>query len=109
MEDFKIAVEQSPTLPEKLEHRVEDYMKIYDDCLNTYIKKNLDYGNSFSKLYQEFGLKSSIIRLSDKLNRIKQLEKQEQNVDDESIEDTLKDMINYATMTLIEMEDESNE
>ena len=43
-----------------------------------------------------------VIRLEDKLSRLKTLIKSENKVD-ESIEDTLMDLANYAIMTLIEL------
>lgn len=69
----------------------------------TYLKKNHDYGNSFDKSMDEFGLVASAIRLSDKMNRFKSLLGKENRVDDESISDTLLDMANYAIMTYLYM------
>nr|DAG78548.1 MAG TPA: Nucleotide modification associated domain 1 [Caudoviricetes sp.] len=44
------------------------------------------------------------IRLTDKLNRLCSLTKNSsQRVQDESIEDTLKDLATYSVMTLIEL------
>ena len=43
------------------------------------------------------------MRLEDKLNRLKTLRKREAQVSNESIEDTLMDLANYAIMTLVEM------
>ena len=64
-------------------------------------KKNKDYGNSFEQTLDEFGLIAGVIRLNDKMNRVKQLCKsQKQEVKDEKIEDTLIDLANYAVMTL---------
>lgn len=69
----------------------------------TYLRKNHDYGNSFDKSMDEFGLIASAIRLSDKMNRFKSLLTKENRVDDESISDTLLDMANYAIMTYLYM------
>ena len=46
------------------------------------------------------------IRLGDKLNRLESLtiNKNSQQVSDESIRDTLMDLANYAIMTIIELE-----
>jgi len=68
-----------------------------------YQRKNADYGDSFGKYYQEYGMTMACIRLEDKLNRLKSLCKQEAKVQDESLEDTLMDLANYAIMTLVEM------
>lgn len=67
-----------------------------------YQRKNADYGDSFGKSYQEYGMTMACIRLEDKLNRLKSLCKQEAQVQDESMEDTLMDLANYAIMTLVE-------
>ena len=96
-----IAVKESQETPERLGENIEQFIKISEKNLNTYIAKNIDYGDSFSILYGKFGLKSSIIRLHDKLLRLEQLAENDAEVD-ESIDDTLEDMINYAIMTLIE-------
>ena len=74
-----------------------------------YDRKNHDYGDSFAKSYQEWGLAMPCIRLDDKLNRLKSLAKNSAQVQDESIRDTLLDLANYAIMTVIEMELEKGE
>lgn len=67
-----------------------------------YQRKNADYGDSFGKSYTEYGMTMACIRLEDKLNRLKSLCKKEAQVADESMEDTLMDLANYAIMTLVE-------
>lgn len=71
--------------------------------LDTYIRKNHDYGDSFGEGFKEFGLMSSVIRLGDKYRRLKSLCKADAQVQDESIKDTLLDLANYAVMTLVEL------
>ncbi len=70
----------------------------------TYLKKNADYGNSFDKSLDENGLVAAKVRLEDKFNRFGNLIKNEQQVNDESVEDTLLDMANYAIMTVMWMQ-----
>lgn len=77
---------------------------IMREMLKTYRDKNADYGGSFAKSYDEFGMTAPIIRMSDKLERLKSLSKAEARVKDESKRDTLIDMANYAIMTVIEMD-----
>lgn len=77
------------------------------EMLKTYRDKNADYGDSFAKSYEEFGLTAPIIRISDKLERLKSLSKAEAKVKDESIRDTLIDLANYAIMTVVELEEET--
>ena len=73
---------------------------------DVYTRKNHDYGDSFHVTYLEEGLAMSRIRLSDKLNRFKQLSKDpnRQAVQDESMIDTLLDLANYAIMTVMEID-----
>lgn len=80
--------------------------RILDELRDTYINKNSDYGDSFDKTIDEFGLVAPAIRMSDKLNRFKKLIKAQQNVKDESIEDTLLDLANYAVLTLMHIRNE---
>lgn len=79
---------------------------IFREMLETYKAKNADYGDSFSKSYQEFGLTAPVVRISDKVERLKALSKADAKVKDESIRDTLIDLANYAIMTAVEMENE---
>lgn len=72
-----------------------------------YTQKNHDYGDSFHSTYLEEGMAMARIRLSDKLNRFKNLTRdmnQEAKVQDESIIDTLLDLANYAIMTVMEID-----
>lgn len=82
-------------------------MVTFKDILNKmyeiYERKNADYGDSFSKTFDEFGLTASAIRINDKTERFKKLIKQDAQVQDESIKDTLLDLDNYAVLTLMEM------
>ena len=85
-------------------NKIEIHKNICDSLNDLYKKKNQDYGDSFSKSYKEYGLTMSCIRLEDKLNRLKSLNKNgNAQVKDESIQDTLMDLANYAIMTLIEL------
>lgn len=78
-----------------------EFRDITNSMIQTYQAKNQDYGNSFEKSLYKFGLVASIIRLSDKMNRIESLSQKKARVKDESIEDTLLDLANYAIMTVI--------
>lgn len=92
-----------------LSDNVEQFMSITQNMAKTYAAKNHDYGNSFEESLDEFGLVASVVRLGDKMNRIKSLIKKEAQVKDESIKDTLLDMANYAIMTVMWMDKKSGE
>ena len=68
-----------------------------------YKKKNADYGDSFAKVREELP-NAILVRLNDKLNRLKSLmeDPEKQKVNDESIDDTLMDLANYALLELVE-------
>lgn len=88
-------------------NKIEKHKEICNRLNSLYEAKNEDYGDSFGKSYKEYGLTVSCIRLEDKLNRLKNLNLSKYvKVQDESIEDTLMDLANYAIMTLIELEGE---
>lgn len=78
-----------------------EFRDITNSMIQTYQAKNQDYGNSFEKTLDRFGLVAGIIRLSDKMNRIESLSQKKAKVESESIEDTLLDLANYAIMTVI--------
>lgn len=80
---------------------------IMREMLKTYRDKNTDYGDSFAKSYEEFGLTAPVVRMSDKMERLKSLSKAEAKVKDESKRDTLIDLANYAMMTVIELDIEN--
>ena len=84
------------------------YDKLQDltnEILKIYMDKNADYGDSFSKSYKEFGIIAPVVRMSDKMERIKQLSKAEDiKVKDESLRDTAIDLANYALMFVVEMD-----
>ena len=72
---------------------------------NLYDAKNRDYGDSFGQSFRKWGLPMSCIRLGDKLNRLESFaQKKDMLVNDESVEDTLRDLANYTIMTLIELQ-----
>ena len=86
---------------------VTHHRMICDELNKLYEKKNHDYGDSFHKSYEEFGLTMAAIRLDGKLNRFKTLIKVESKVKDESIRDTLIDLANYSILTIMEIDMES--
>lgn len=88
---------------------IDHHAAICKDLTALYEKKNHDYGDSFHKSFQEYGLTMVCIRLEDKLNRLKTLAKSEQLVEDETIVDTLNDLANYAVMGHMELERNQND
>lgn len=78
------------------------HKKILDEMADTFSKKNSDYGNAFEEILDDFGASYAVGRLKEKLKRLTQLVvSNKQEVKDESIEDTLLDMANYAVLTIM--------
>lgn len=100
-EMIKVAEETSIA---SLANPVHDFTGIVKGMIETFVKKNHDYGNSFERSCNEEGLAAARIRLGDKWLRFKKLSKGEEAlVKDESIRDTLLDMANYCVMTVMWM------
>ncbi len=75
--------------------------ELYEKLKDVYLKKNADYGDSFTKSLRTFGVIASLVRVSDKLSRLETLMSRPiQEVKDESINDTIEDAINYIAMTI---------
>jgi hypothetical protein len=89
--------------------KIEHHGEICERLNKIYSAKNKDYGDSFSEDFQEYGLIMPAIRLEDKIRRYKQLIRQDAEVKDESIIDTLLDLANYSIMTIIEIENKDRE
>lgn len=84
------------------------HSNICDELNDMYCKKNRDYGNSVHETYLKYGMTSFLVRMEDKLNRIKTLtEGDKQYVEDEKVQDSLKDLANYAILALMEYETEA--
>ena len=91
----------------KCEGEKMDKVQIHEDIVrgmnNIYKCKNADYGDSFSETRAKYH-NAILIRLTDKLSRLDRLlTGNNMEVKEESIEDTLTDLANYAIMELIEM------
>lgn len=69
---------------------------------DTYKRKNHDYGNAFSEMYDELGINYGYGKIREKVNRIKTLKDNEAQVANEPLEDALLDCANYCILTLIE-------
>ena len=97
--------------PEKLTlddlNNVQIHGEICKELTETYEKKNADYGNSFENSLDKHGLIAGIIRMDDKMSRLISLNsKNEQQVMDESLRDTLMDLANYAIMSVMWLDEQ---
>ena len=66
-------------------------------------KKDKDYNSAFSKTLKEYGDAAYFLRIDDKLNRLKSLLLRSKDAEiNESVEDTLKDIVGYTLLMLKE-------
>lgn len=75
-------------------------MAVLSSIRRTLIAKNHDYGNSFGDQLTCRGNIVYVIRMEDKIRRLRTLLTTEAQVKDESIEDTLRDIIGYCILFL---------
>lgn len=89
-----------------MDNNLAEFKKIIEQMYKLYEIKNKNYGGSFSRSYDEYGFTMVCIRLEDKLQRLKSLNKQGEDADfqDESIKDTLIDLANYSVMAIMELD-----
>jgi hypothetical protein len=85
----------------ELDSSVDSFMDITTNMAKTYAAKNHDYGNSFDRSLNKFGLIAGLVRMGDKMNRLESLVNKKAMVKNESIKDTLLDLANYAIMTVM--------
>lgn len=80
---------------------------IIAEMIETYKKKNADYGNSFSETIQEFGFIPAVARINDKVKRMKNIVKgQKMNIESESLRDALLDTSVYCVLTIMELDNQ---
>lgn len=76
----------------------EDLARISDGIIKLVMEKNQDYGDA----WQRYGIFTPLIRLNDKLLRVKTLsDGREALVADEGIDDTLRDIVGYSLLGLL--------
>ena len=78
------------------------YSSILRQMDETHTRKNNDYGDAAYQGYKKYGPAYFLVQLHNKLSRLESLtiNNRSQMVKDESIDDTLLDMANYAVMYL---------
>ena len=85
--------------------RVSQLKIIQDTARELFAKKNADYGDAFAK----FGIIGVLMRIEDKIQRTLSISNTKvQLVNDETLQDTLLDLHNYAAMALMLLDDGVN-
>lgn len=78
------------------------FKDITDKMSDIYKRKNHDYGNAFSEMYDELGINYGYGKIREKVNCTKTLKDNEAQVANEPLEDALLDCANYCILTLME-------
>lgn len=86
-----------------MKNKLQMMIKLHHEELMLYERKSEDYGEIPMEVTGIVGL---IVRIADKIHRVLNLSKNGRValVEDENLEDTLRDISNYANMALIELE-----
>lgn len=88
---------------------LQQHKQLLQQIHDTYVKKNHDYGDSFSRSFKKYGLVAAMVRMEDKWNRLDNMASgAEQKVADETIRDTLLDLAGYCVMTTMELDREKD-
>lgn len=89
-----------------LKTQIDDF---YGGMSALLVAKNENYGDSFSKQYDKYGMQGVEMRLNDKFMRLEQLIAGQPDKVGESVEDTLKDIIGYSTLALLKINENRTE
>lgn len=76
------------------------YEEVMQKLHDVYVRKNSDYGDSFSKSLNKYGEVAAMVRIEDKKNRLDSLfgKENDRMVVNESLDDTIEDIANYFIM-----------
>ncbi len=108
-EQYELTHEEEVLQPSESIEIKESYKILLNEVGELLTRKNKDYGNSFEKSIDKWGLCSYLIRVEDKMNRLENLVKTEkQYVSDESIRDTLLDILGYSLLAVEKLDKTSN-
>ena len=87
------------TLEEQAYHN-RQFTAITEEMKELYDRKNTKYAGAFDNTLKKWGLVAAGVRIEDKVSRMSSLIMDSSNCGDETLEDTLIDLANYAVMTL---------
>lgn len=82
------------------------YMQELGSIAELLERKNRDYGNSYEKVRAMYGPAVFLAHITEKLHRAQQLYIRNPEVENESLLDTLRDIVGYATLELIYLQEE---
>jgi len=79
----------------------DKFISILEPIAGLLSKKRNDYGDNYEMGRDKRGPVAFYLRIEDKLNRIEQLDSNPAQVKDETMEDTLSDIIGYCILEII--------
>jgi len=97
-------------IKDKYPETVNDFMNVTGKMLQVFVKKQADYGPTnigmgLAKVVEDEDVQKSLlglsVRMNDKVQRLMNLTFNKKKPNNESIEDNLLDIANYAVMALI--------
>lgn len=84
----------------------KDVRKIYDSLIEVLVSKQLDYGTSFKKNWRRYGPIYVSTRLDEKMDRLRNLLLSGDKLRNESVKETLTDVVGYGLLAILELKDE---
>lgn len=88
---------------------INRFKEITNEMAELCERKNSDYGCSINDTFKKYGIVSYLVRMEDKINRVRTLTQNNNQKVDEKIRDTLIDLANYSILAVIELENERND
>lgn len=86
------------------ENRVVQFSNVQEEAKKLFINKNRDYGDAFAT----YGVVGVLIRMNDKIQRSMSITNNGvAMVSNENLRDTLIDLVNYATMGVMLLDEDS--
>lgn len=78
-------------------NQIEEHKKLVEFLHDVYVRKNHDYGDSFSRSFGKYGVTAALVRMEDKWNRLENLAGgAKQRVPDEGLRDTCLDLATFV-------------
>lgn len=87
-----------------IDKEIEIFVDYTKSLAETFARKRNDYGQTTTETFEKFGPVSMLVRMHDKLGRLDNLLGSGRYPHNESVEDTLIDLANYAIITLLELQ-----
>lgn len=80
----------------------EHFDEVLAECRSIFVKKQIDYGpGNIAEGHNKFGRVGLLVRMNDKMQRLINLERGGAAPLNESVEDSFKDLLNYAAIALL--------